>query len=216
MKEYEEFINDEFNEEESCDEEFKDEKLKLNYDNSNNIDILKKFEVYFFIKLDNKENFIFPIESDLLNINKQCISDLIKNIVKKINDNSFIVHYNSMEYLLSLKECENYYDDNNFYINNYELRPCKKKTLLPKFDLPPFFANSPLLNIINEKISFITKNPLNIMLINKFQEYDENQFINKKIDKKEDKVKKKTIKIFNINIKLEKCNNCCIRKCIIF
>ena len=118
MKEYEEILSDEFDEDNYSDEEYKNKHFNINNINSNNfINIYKKFEVYFYIELNNTEHFIFPIESDLLNVNNQYISILIKNIVKKINENSFIIKYNSTEFNLSLKENENDNEDNTFYIN---------------------------------------------------------------------------------------------------
>ncbi len=208
-KEYEDFINDELIEDLSNDDEDERDDTQLNTNDnsiiSNNVDIFKKFEVYFFIKLDDDNgNVIIPIESDLLNINKQCISDLIKNLVKKINNNSFTIKYNSSEYIISLKDCENCQDNENFYIDNYEIRPCKKKTLMPKFDLPNFSPVSLLSKITDEKISFISKNPLNIMLIDVVKDFNNNNVISS-IEKD-----------IKINEKTEIYEDCCIIKCLIF
>lgn len=210
-KEYEDLINNELIEDLSDDEDDKDDQLSICGNNSTtliNVDIFIKFEVYFYIKLDNEGNIIIPIESDLLNINKQCVSDLIKNIVKTINNNSFTIKYNSSEYLISLKDCEYSEDNEHFYINNYELRQCKKKNLMPKYDLPFFSPVSLLSTIVDEKISFISKNPLNIMLINNFKDfndYNDNTNINKANFKPN--IKK--------NEKKERCDDCCIIKCLI-
>lgn len=208
-KEYEDLINNELIEDFSNDEDDdKDDQLNIYENNSTtlvNADIFKKFEVYFYIKLDNEENIIIPIESDLLNINKQCVSDLIKNIVKTINNNSLTIKHNLTEYLISLKDCENSEDDEHFYIKNYELRPCKKKNLMPKYDLPFFSPVSLLSTIVDEKISFISKNPLNIMLINNLKDYNDNTNINNTNIKRN--IKK--------NEKKEKCDDCCIIKCLI-
>lgn len=211
MKEYEEILSDEFDEDNYSDEENKNEHFNINNINSNNfINIYKKFEVYFYIELNNTEHFIFPIESDLLNVNNQYISDLIKNIVKKINENSFIIKYNSTEFNLSLKENENDNEDNTFYINNYEVRLCKKKTLIPKFDLPNFSPNSLLSNIMNEKISFISKSPLNIMVRNKSIDNDYKICI-----KNRESYKSKNIETIKLNNNKEKYNKCFINKCIL-
>lgn len=207
MKECEVLINDEFDEENSCDKN-KNKEIKINDENLNNVNVFKTFKVYFYIKLEDSNTFIFPIKSDLLNINKQCVNDLIKNIVKKINDSCFIIKYNSNEYNLSLRENENFNEDPNFYINNYELRQCKKKTLTPKFDLPQFCPNDSLSNIIKEKISFISKNPLNIMLFNRSIDYNEDNYI-----KKENK-NKNNLKKIKLNTNKKK-YNCCFNKCII-
>ena len=142
----------------------------------------KIFKIYFYFQLDGNKEFIFPIESDSLNINTQYGYELIDNIINKINNMSIIINYNLKEFIISLKNSE----DNNseqFYMNNYELRFCNKKTLKPKFDLPPFSSNCLLENIQEERISFICKNNLNIILIEKYED--------KKINKKEEKNKAK-------------------------
>ena len=46
---------------------------------------LNKFNFYFYLKLNEKNENLFLIESDELNLDTQCVSDLIINIVKKIN-----------------------------------------------------------------------------------------------------------------------------------
>ena len=124
-----------------------------------------KFEVYFYFTMGDKE-YIFPIQSDLLNINAQYIYELIKNIVEKINEKNIIINYNNFDYIISLKDIEDTEDQNNydFYIKNYELKPCKKKNFLPKTDFPSFSPKSLLKNIENKNVSFIVKNPLNIMI----------------------------------------------------
>ncbi len=128
-----------------------------------------KFEIYFYFVFKDKE-YIFPIKSDLFNVNTQYIHELIKNIVKKINEKNIIINYNNVKYIISLKDCEENDDekDINFYIKNYELKPCKKKNFCPKTDFPSFSAKSLLKNIENKKISFITNTPLNIMIREKF------------------------------------------------
>ena len=153
--------------EENISFEIYDEEKELkNHDFSNNIKIdnnyLKNYKIYFYLKL-NKDKFIFPIITDYFNVNTQYIYDLIKNIVKKINDKNIIINCNNNNYIVSLRDIE---DDENmdFYINNYELRPSKKKNFIPKSDCPSFSSSSLLKNIENENISFISKNSLNIML----------------------------------------------------
>jgi hypothetical protein len=210
-KEYEDLVNNELIEDFSNDEDDKDDQLNIYGNNSTtliNVDIFKKFEVYFYIKLDNEEKIIIPIESDSLNINKQSVSDLIKNVVKTINNNSFTINYNLTEYLISLKDCENSEDNEHFYINNYELRPCKKKNLMPKYDLPFFSPVSLLSTIVDEKISFISKNPLNIMLINNFKDYND---YNDNTNNNNANIKRNIKK----DEKKEKCDDCCIIKCLI-
>ena len=146
---------------------YDEEKEIKKSDFSNNIKIdnnyLKKYKIYFYFKL-NENKFIFPIITDFFNVNTQYIYDLIKNIVKKINDKNIIINYNNNNnYIVSLRDIE---DDENldFYINNYEIKPSKKKKFIPKSDCPSFSSFSLLKNIENENISFISKNSLNIML----------------------------------------------------
>lgn len=145
---------------------YEEEKELKKSDFSNNIKInnnyLKKYKIYFYLKL-NEDKFIFPIITDFFNVNTQYIYDLIKNIVKKINDKNIIINYNNNNYIVSLRDIE---DDENldFYINNYEIKPSKKKKFIPKSDCPSFSSFSLLKNIENENISFISKNTLNIML----------------------------------------------------
>ena len=49
----------------------------------NDFNKLKKYKIYFYLKL-NKDSFIFQVQSDFLNVSKQYVYELIKNIVKKI------------------------------------------------------------------------------------------------------------------------------------
>ena len=56
----------------------------------------------------------------------------------------------------------------DFYIKNYEIKPCKKKNFMPKTDCPSFSSSALLKNIEKENISFVSKNNLNIMLLEKF------------------------------------------------
>jgi hypothetical protein len=54
--------------------------------------------------------------------------------------------------------------------------------MMPKYDLPALSSYYLLEKISNEKISFISKNSLNIMLTEKFEDYNE-QCIKEKINK---------------------------------
>ena len=129
--------------------------------------IIKKYKIYFYLNLNNN-SFFFPIISDNFIINKQYIYELIKNIVKKINEKNITINFKNNNYIISLRDRE---DDANFefYIKNYELKPCKKKNFVPKNDYPSFSSSSLLKNIENENISFICKNSLNIMLREKYE-----------------------------------------------
>ena len=193
IKEYDEFIKNEIEEDEDIydelDEEFDcseiDFHIKKQYYNNSDCNFInfKSFKVYFYFEINKDCNFIFPIESDIFNAEKQYIYELLKNIVKLINNKNIVINNNNIKYNISLKDCEDNNDD--FYINNYELKPCKKTTFVPKFDLPSYSAYSLLTNIAKERISFVSKNPLNIMLIQIYEEKkSENEhFQNKSTDK---------------------------------
>ena len=140
---------------------------------------VNNFEIFCYFKINKENEFIYSIHSDELNLKTQCVYDLIKNIIKKINQSNIIIEYNSLKYNLSLKDSDDE-NDIDFYINNYELRHCKKRKNVPDFDLPCYCSNSILNSMINEKISFVTKNPLNIILIENYDNYNEN-FCNNKI-----------------------------------
>lgn len=128
----------------------------------------KQFFIYFYFEIYNKE-FIFPIVSSFFNIKKSYVYDLIRNIIKIINNKNIIIINNSINYIVSLKDNEE--NDIDFYINNYKLKKCSKKTLKPKKDYPSYSSSSLLETITNDKISFISKNPLNIMLTEKYNDH---------------------------------------------
>ena len=154
---------DEFNE---------DDDINIDISNVNDYKIknkIKKFKVYFYFNLNEKNEYIFPFESDLLNIDNQYGYDLIQNIINKINNESLVINYNSKDYILSVKESQND-DKKNFYINNFEIRKCKIKTLKPKDDAPPISPELLLNNILDDTISFICKNNMYIILIEKFDD----------------------------------------------
>ena len=159
-------------------DEFEDE-FDFNFKESNlsknNEDKYTNFNTYFHFKLNENNEYIFPIQSDLFNKNKQYVHELIKNIIKKINEQNIVIKYNNIDYIVSLKDTEDD-DDIDFYVKNYELKPCKKKNFKPKNDCPSFSANSLLENVDNKLISFISKNSFNVMLREKVEENNKYQF----------------------------------------
>jgi hypothetical protein len=140
----------------------------------NNEDKYAKFNTNFYFKLNENNEFIFPIQSDIFNKSKQYVYELIKNIIKKINEKNLVINYNNIDYIVSLKDTEE--EDINFYIKNYELKPCKKKNFKPKNDCPSFSPNSLLENVDNKLISFISKNSLNLMLRERIEENNKYQY----------------------------------------
>ena len=220
IKEYDEFVKNEIEEDEDIydelDEEFDcseiDFHVKKQYYNNSNCNFInfKSFKVYFYFEINKDCNFIFPIESDKFNIEKQYIYELLKNIVKLINNKNIIINHNNIKYNISLKDCEDNNDD--FYIENYELKACKKKTFAPKFDLPSYDSYSLLDNIEKERISFVSKNPLNIMLIQKYEEDNksENEHFQNICNEKYGNIFFNDKKIINNNKEI------LLNKCIIF
>ena len=160
-----------------CDDlsEFDDAELSISNNNQNDFIQFKQYNVYCYFNINKDISFIFPIKTDLFYINKQYIYELIKNVVKKINNEKIVITYNSTKCIISLKDIEE--DENiDFYTKNYEIKPCKKKNFMPKYDSPSYSSYSLLNNIENENISFILKNPLNIMLREKYEiNEDENK-----------------------------------------
>ena len=150
--------------------EFDHSKFLKNEDKDNII--LKRYNIYFFLNLSKDNTFIFPIESDIFNVNNQHVYELIKNAVKNINNKKIIITYNTINYIVSLKDIEEE-ENMDFYTKNYELRPCKKKNFMPKNDCPSYSSSSLLKNLENKNISFISKRNLNIMLLEKLETYEE-------------------------------------------
>ena len=132
--------------------------------NKNNINKYKQYNIYFYLYINKDNIFILPIQSDFFNVNKQYTHELIKNSVKKINEQKFIIKYNSINYIISLKDIEDDEENMDFYSHNYELKICKKTNFFPKDDAPCYCPDSLLKNIEKENISFILKNSLNVML----------------------------------------------------
>ena len=129
--------------------------------NFKEINIIKKFNVYFYFDFNKNKKFVLPINTENFNIADFHIYDLIKYIVKKINNSNIVVKDNNINYSVSLKDIE---DEENidFYINNYEIKPFDSLT---KNDFRNFSPTDPLKSINEENISFFSKNPLNILLI---------------------------------------------------
>ena len=136
----------------------------------NNSENLNSFNVYFYYKINEKNENNFLIESDDLNIENQCVSDLIYNIVKKINSKKIIINFENNEFILSLKEYENI----ELYNNNYELRLYDKISHIPNYDNPCFSPELLLDELIAEDICFVVKKSNNIKLVGKFDEEAKN------------------------------------------
>ena len=136
---------------------------------NNNFNIYKQFKIYFYLSINENKDYVFPIKTDIFNIKKHCVSDLIRNIVKKINKKKLIININSINYTISLREFDEE-NNNELYEQSYELKEWNKKDLKPINDAKEFASDLLLKEIINEKISFVSKNPINIMLIEKYED----------------------------------------------
>lgn len=158
---------EEINEEISLDE-FENELCEMtkNFRISDNFqDKFVKFDIFFCFTIQKKE-FIFQIKSDLFNVNRQYSYELIKNIVKKINEKNITINHNNTTYVVSLKECQDSEEENDtdFYIKNYELKPINNNNFTPKEDSGNYLSKTLLKNIDSKKINFVSKNTFNIML----------------------------------------------------
>lgn len=133
---------------------------RINYYNKN---IIKKFNVYFYFDLSKDKKYAFNLTTGEFKADEFHIYNLIKYIVKKINDSNIIIKDNNNHYSVSLKDIDE--DNMDFYINNYEIKPFefwKKKE-------SENYSSKDLLRTINEeKISFFSKNPLNVFLMKQF------------------------------------------------
>jgi len=132
--------------------------------NFKEINIIKKFNVYFYFDFNKNKKFVLPINTENFNVADFHIYDLIKYIVKKINNSNIVVKDNNINYSVSLKDIDE--EDNiDFYINNYEIKPFDFWT---KKDCPFYSAKDSLKTIEEENISFFSKNPLNVLLMKQF------------------------------------------------
>ena len=167
----------EFNQELNDNMELEEYDKKLNENSriyENNENKFAKFDVFFYFTLKNKE-FVFQIKTDFFNKNEQYIYELIKNIVKKINEKNIVINYNNANYIVSLKDCDDFEDnDKRFYMENYEIKQCNIKNLTPLDDTPSFSIDSLIKNIERKKLSFVSKTPLNIMIREKIESKEEN------------------------------------------
>ena len=132
--------------------------------NFNEINIFKKFNVYFYFDFNKDKKFVLPINIENFNVANFHIYDLIKYIVKKINNSNFVVKDNNINYSVSLKDIDDE-EDIDFYIKNYVLKPFEFWT---KKDCSIYSSTDPLKTIEEENISFFSKNPLNVLLMKQF------------------------------------------------
>ena len=53
--------------------------------------------------------------------------------MKKINNKKIVINLNSVNYIISLQECDEENND-DFYYQNYELKEFRKNDLKPEFE----------------------------------------------------------------------------------
>jgi hypothetical protein len=126
---------------------------------------IKKFNVYFYFDFNKNKKFVLPINIESFNVADYHIYDLIKYVVKKINNSNIVVKDNNINYSVSLKDIEEEEENIDFYINNYEIKPFDFWT---KKDCPIYSSKDSLKTIEEENISFFSKNPLNVLLMKQF------------------------------------------------
>ena len=132
---------------------------------------LNSFNVNIYLKINEKREIIFQVDSDDLDIDTQCVSDLISNIVKKINSKKITIIFENNEFILSLKE----YGNNDFYNDNYGLITYDKKSCIHKYDCSFFQLTLKLFELDTQGICFIVKKSSNINLSKKYDD-EQNMF----------------------------------------
>ena len=123
---------------------------------------IKKFNVCFYFDLNKNKKYSFNFNTDELNSDEYHIYNLIKYIVKKINDSNIVIKDNNDNYSVSLKDIDE--ENIDFYINNYEIKPFE---FWKKKDCQSFSPKEMIKSINEEKIIFFSKNPLNVFLMKK-------------------------------------------------
>ena len=132
---------------------------------SHEINVIKKYKVFFYFDLNKNKKFAFPIITDGIKVDDYHVYDLIKYLVKKINDSNIVIKDENNNYSVSLKDIDEEEENMDFYINNYELKPFE---FWKKKDCQNYSSTDSLKSINEENISFFPKNPLNVMLMKQF------------------------------------------------
>lgn len=130
---------------------------------SHEINVIKKFNIYFYFDFNKSRKYVLPINTDSFKVNNYHVYDLIKYIVKKINDSNIVIKDENINYSVSLKDIDEEEENMDFYINNYELKPFDYKN-----NYSIYQSTDSLKTINEENITFVSKDPLNIMLIKQY------------------------------------------------
>jgi hypothetical protein len=151
------------------------------------------FIIYLYFNINNQE-FIFPIESPIYNDN-QYAYQLIVDIINKFNSEKKEITLKNKKYIINLKEADNDNTDNNFYQNNYILKPAKK-SFKPKMDMPNYCINTILKNLKNERICLLSISQQNILLKEIISDENMNIYNKKKYnDEESDRIKENKQKL---------------------
>jgi len=130
---------------------------------NNEINLIKKFNVYFYFDFNENKKYVLPITIENFNVADFHIYDLIIYIIKKINNSNIIIKDNNIKYSVSLRDVEDIEEENiDFYIKNYEIKPYN---VLTKKDCSIFSPTDSLKSLNEENISFFSKNSLNVLLM---------------------------------------------------
>ena len=133
---------------------------------NNEINLIKKFNVQFYFDFKENKKYVLPISIENFNVANFHIYDLIIYIVKKINNSNIIIKDNNIKYSVSLRDVEGLEEENiDFYINNYAIKPFE---FWKKNDCQSYSPKEMLKSINEDKISFFSKNPLNIFLMKQY------------------------------------------------
>ena len=163
------------------------------YNKEENICEKINFIIYLYFNINNQE-FIFPIESPIYNDN-QYAYQLIVDIINKFNSEKKEITLKNKKYIINLKEADNDNTDNNFYQNNYILKPAKK-SFIPKMDMPNYCINTILKNLKNERICLLSINQQNILLKEIISDENMNIYNKKKYnDEESDRIKENKQKL---------------------
>ena len=160
-------LSKEYSENDNYYDDFEDEEKNNNIEKNkylnNEINLIKKFNVYFYFDFNENKKYVWPISIENFYVAELHIYDLIIYIIKKINHSNFIIKDNNIKYSVSLRDVEGIKEENiDFYVNNYEIKPFD---FLKKKDSSIFSPTDSLKLINEENISFISKNSLNVLLI---------------------------------------------------
>lgn len=114
--------------------------------------------IYYYLTI-LKEEYFFNIEKILPK--NLTIKDLIPQAITAFNEKKFEIEINGEIFILSYEPINE--------INQYELRQTKKN-FKPKMDMPPFYIDTIIENVKNEKLSLVPLNKKSLKLTKVYQD----------------------------------------------